>query len=163
MSASRFKFRAWHDYDGMTDDIVMGRKGFTAIWRGQGGLRIGQEFDAQPEPHKHFAILMQSTGLTDKNGVEIFEGDILKLTLPNGCGWIAPVEWASDRFSGVPIRSDKGAAEYWSGTIAAHQFQDCEVIGNIYENSELLDPFKYKELSISTDVVLSDKDRELLK
>ncbi len=140
MSASRFKFRAWHDYEGMTDDIVMGRKGFTAVWRGQGGLRIGQEFDAQPEPHKHFAILMQSTGLTDKNGVEIFEGDIVK-----DAGYGEGDPEFNDRYTIVflsMINCLGFAAQRIGGGFCFEDilsaFYKIEVIGNIYANKELI-------------------------
>lgn len=59
------------------------------------------------------------TGLTDKNGNKIFEGDIIY----NGV-FKAQVELMSGRFS--PFGSDTFFAN------------ECEVIGNIYDNKELL-------------------------
>lgn len=79
--------------------------------------------------------LMQYTGLKDKNGKEIYEGDIVSFNLksdnegqPNIIGYI---EYQTT-FSGYKIMSFKGsfALDY--------NIKDIEVIGNIYENSELL-------------------------
>ena len=66
-------------------------------------------------------ILMQYTGLKDKNGKEIYEGDILKDEQFTG-----EVVWD---FSGLMLESNHIIYAIWRG---------CEVIGNIYENPELL-------------------------
>ena len=72
-------------------------------------------------------ILMQYTGLKDKNGKEIYEGDILKGT-----------------FYGFPMPEyDYVFQIYWDekekGFMASYfEPSECEVIGNIYDNPELL-------------------------
>ena len=72
-------------------------------------------------------ILMQFTGLTDKNGKEIYEGDIVRTT-----GWPDgdPVYWVDGRFC---VGQPSNLADFL-GSIA----EGCEIIGNIYENPELL-------------------------
>lgn len=73
--------------------------------------------------------IMQYTGLTDKNGVEIYEGDIIK----NPAGAIGVVKWVTARFEVVYTDSQLGKINwqlYSSGAL--------EVIGNIHENPELL-------------------------
>jgi len=78
-------------------------------------------------------VLMQYTGLKDKEGKEIYEGDIVKL-------------YPSDK-SGVQILWDEYIAGFGFGnqTMADHlNFRklatiNYEVIGNIYENRELLE------------------------
>lgn len=78
--------------------------------------------------------LMQSTGLTDKNGKEIFEGDILNYT-----GKKALVTWHGSyasfiyRFVG---EAQKRNPE-WGPLYLA--YMKCEIIGNIYQNEELLE------------------------
>ena len=79
-------------------------------------------------------IIMQYTGLKDKNGKEIYEGDIVK-NLEHG--HVFSVEW------GIENESYAGWSGVWQGkTFVAPLYNgplvNCEIIGNIYENPELL-------------------------
>jgi hypothetical protein len=78
------------------------------------------------------AVLMQYTGLKDGNGREIYEGDIVDCTLMSENGkWITEQrEVAFRNASFVLLRSDRS----WTGFTAEHVI----ILGNIYENSELL-------------------------
>lgn len=71
-------------------------------------------------------FLMQSTGLADKNGVEIFEGDILKDDSESG-----KVVYDPDRTMWRVYGKDfdDALSDWWMG----------RVIGNIYENPELME------------------------
>ena len=71
-------------------------------------------------------ILLQFTGLLDKNGKEIYEGDVIKT---NEAGWIAKVVYNRDGFFCI---DNKG------GFSTECDWEELEVIGNIYENPELL-------------------------
>ena len=85
--------------------------------------------------------LMQFTGLKDKNGKEIYEGDTAKVILPMGGFWgdiktykIGFVKWNEDRCRFMVE---------WRWSKNQHHIDlncdlDIEVIGNIYENPELL-------------------------
>lgn len=76
--------------------------------------------------------LMQSTGLKDKNGKEIFKGDIVDYK-----GRKALVSWHGSYASFIYRFVDelqKRNAE-WNPLYLA--YMRCEVIGNIYENPEL--------------------------
>ena len=78
--------------------------------------------------------LMQSTGLKDKNGKEIFEGDIVDYK-----GRKALVSWHGSYASFIYRFVDelqKRNAE-WNPLYLA--YMRCEIIGNIYENPELLE------------------------
>ena len=68
-------------------------------------------------------ILMQSTGLNDENGIEIFEGDIVS----------AIYGLCEVKFIGDGYRIVKGSH---AGSLLV---QDLRVVGNIYENPELME------------------------
>ena len=78
--------------------------------------------------------LMQSTGLKDKNGKEIFEGDIVDYK-----GRKAVVKWHGSYASFIYRFVDelKERVSEWHPLFLA--YYHFEVIGNIYENKELLD------------------------
>lgn len=81
-------------------------------------------------------ILMQYTGLKDKNGKEIYEGDIVKLQ--HG---IYEVEFDCGAFLTKPQNIDDGPILFTREsleTLFSWQEPIKEVIGNIYENPELL-------------------------
>lgn len=73
-------------------------------------------------------IVEQYTGLKDKNGKEIYEGDIVEKCFNK----------AKKLYSSAPVEFKHGRFESggWSLWKIAHK---CEVIGNIHENPELLD------------------------
>lgn len=82
--------------------------------------------------------LMQSTGLKDKNGVEIYEGDIVRFSDCDGDVYVTPVVWDKNyacfgvSFSGKYPTSFDYLEEFYTDP------KDIEVVGNIYENPELL-------------------------
>ena len=88
-------------------------------------------------------IIMQSTGLKDKNGKEIFEGDILN------CGYIftgSSFEEQDDYIEDIGVVKivNCGAVvkiyeEIENLIDVLNTCEDIEVIGNIYENKELLE------------------------
>ena len=77
-------------------------------------------------------VIMQSTGLVDKNGKEIFDGDIVKMSKDV---YSEPTYYEVVRHRGGAYRleSKQHGCELWL------RHTDCEVVGNIYENPELLE------------------------
>ena len=85
--------------------------------------------------------LMQSTGLKDKNGVEIFEGDVVLFSVSDGFNHLdheKAIVQASECHSGLVCKLVDLDLEYRIYYDPVFH-TDYEVIGNIWENSELLE------------------------
>lgn len=92
-----------------------------------------------------YQAFMQSTGLTDKNGKVIFEGDILRATgdgvMSSRGTSIFEVRWDTKNAcfifarDGNEVCKDFGIVYHMATNMI---FGICEVIGNIWENPELL-------------------------
>ncbi|MGH1648925.1 YopX family protein [Enterococcus gilvus] len=130
------KFRAWDEENKKMHDVV-------SIWfddysdqhkLGHINVPNGETVDTIFDDY----ILMQSTGLKDKNGVEIFEGDVCKIQrIPSG---MKPIFVVSDYIKGKLIFSKitiLGQNSYEEQGGYTGNF--LEVIGNIYNNPELLE------------------------
>ena len=82
-------------------------------------------------------ILMQSTGLLDKNGNKIFEGDIVKYK--SGCYTYTEEVAYNKNFAGFGVRDANTDIIFTFWLLAENvDLSSLEVIGNIYENPELL-------------------------
>ncbi|EGO2631659.1 hypothetical protein IET32_001516 [Enterococcus faecalis] len=88
--------------------------------------------------------IMQSTGVKDKNGVEIFEGDVVKVTdVESGkYSYISAVKNYSNE--GYPALDIEYPPTYYYesnvlSAIMCNGFETIEVIGNVWDNPELLE------------------------
>ena len=80
------------------------------------------------------AVIMQSTGIRDMNDELIYEGDVIRRG-----NWIAKIEWGEfsthyDSTTGW-VCHEEGNHEYG---LTKDRSEDIEIIGNIYQNPELL-------------------------
>ena len=123
------KFRAWHKTWEEMGKVKRIR--FDDDGNANNVLFKGKEFGVNAKINEF--ELMQSTGLHDKNGKEVFVGDIIKCT--RGClhEVYLEKEYGGTYIGGMPAIYLKGIREgyAWTG--------DEVIIGNVYQNPELLE------------------------
>lgn len=126
------KFRAWDKENKrmientiiipQTDgSFMLYNAGFNQTGEGQGSILVETQFDVGD------FVPLQYTGLKDRHGVEIYEGDILAV----GGKPFYKVEWANhmSMFNLVKLENGESSTDdMWL----------CEIIGNKYENKDLI-------------------------
>ena len=127
------KFRAWDKVTNIMAEVTGFKNGYTdgsiGIWYIN---RDGEENLCKPQ--KADIELMQYTGLNDKNGTEIYEGDIVNCIEYKCYG---KIEWNEEEagFYFYTLFEDGGYQE----ERLYDYVEELWVIGNIYENPELLE------------------------
>lgn len=133
-----FKFRAWDKKNNLIKDVI-------TIYLSENAVELHFQHGENPEYKQfHEVVLMQSTGLKDKNDVEIFEGDIVRYT------WDNPRDISATE-KGKKFRIAKVFWSDWRASWAvgkkscndslfrfARNGNTVEVIGNIYEDNNLI-------------------------
>jgi len=91
--------------------------------------------------------LMQYTGLKDKNGKEVYEGDLFYYTCPREClERLCKITYCPDKMGIEVVQICENEEEPiwafvdgWETYETAKYLTTIEIIGNIYENPELLE------------------------
>lgn len=126
------RYRAWNKatkemYE--VDDIM-------SIDFGKSEISVKTLFFEQANCYKFDDIVfMQSTGLRDKNGKEIFEGDILKVT--NLSIWLEVVSFNKNKAMFVSKEVKRKVEETPLYDLFNTDIFEVEIIGNIHTNPEL--------------------------
>lgn len=109
---------------------------------------VGEHWDFGETNFMNFddVNLMQSTGLHDKNGKEIFEGDILKVA-NNDSSWFEVVKYDHEKamFISKEVNLKYEVPETPLYDLFSPYLFKVEVIGNIWEDCDLIDGKKVNE------------------
>lgn len=126
------KFRAWDEDSKVMrswKDLILEKDGGDDFWL------IGYKENACITSFDHDQILMQSTGMEDKNGVEIYEGDIVLFTIEDGFDYV----YGKPGRINLSLQWGAGVRAISSGNYPLRKCREVRIIGNIYENPELLE------------------------
>ena len=121
----RFKFRVWKGLENrMVDNVTH-----------LNPLLLDESLSEEAK----YNVLMQCTGLKDKNGKLIYEGDIVtyEWLTPLGKVWRNDGKYIVEWLDGFCLLSNIARYDIEHGTK-----RNVEIIGNIYENPELLEQTK---------------------
>ena len=147
------KYKAWHKVEKVMCDVsvINFDQGAFLIGVKKGEDEIGDKYFVPAPTDGRFCNfdefeLLEYTGLKDKNGKEIYEGDLLnEIRYPpdkNGNYDSVPVFIKENivqvGFNEGCFTADEAHLWRFISNIGDNEKTDYEIIGNIYENSELL-------------------------
>ncbi len=151
-AANRFRFRAWHPRKKRMYEV-------RSLHNLHSGVNVHADLCRQPDESEskaifstHYSvdsyqdevIFMQPTGLTDKNGKEIFELDIVRTEIGQ-IGTIKYGKFMSSHEAGcsryhwhIGFYVERNGEQLWGSCDEDLDLDKLEIIGNLYENPELL-------------------------
>lgn len=126
------KFRAWDKNRKTIFNL------FAVSSRGEILAAKKVNFGKAQDINNENCVLMQFTGLHDKNGKEIYEGDIIKTKKE----FNPYTGLKSDIYGGMTYEVKNNGWKFYLEPTSIYDpcLKSCEIIGNIYENPELLTP-----------------------
>ena len=119
----KIKFKAWHKEKKIMGEVL----GIDILHKEM--FFSNEDVDCYEHTDFKDIELMQYTGLKDKNNKEIYEGDIFHIGSKK---ILYVVEWIDCGLKGKQIRNGSWIGlDFWK--------KDIEILGNIYENPELME------------------------
>lgn len=140
------KFRAWNGYRKIMADYVSAiQNGDTQGTPSSVNVIVNEKNETWDVKNDHVELL-QSTGLKDVNGKEIYEGDIVKVFAVDDPEdyYHAPIKcWIDDNYPAFDIDRKYVPSARWYdanilSTISESGYEKMEVVGDIHNNPELL-------------------------
>jgi uncharacterized phage protein (TIGR01671 family) len=134
------KFRAWDKNKKIMSPVWgIGWKGWQGIEESEINY-VELEDNGVYDVSEIECVLMQFTGMLDKNGKEIYDGDILKVYFHYDGDYftkeqLCAVVFEEAEFYGKPFKNKGIQNSFYE---ALNQKEIIEIIGNIHENPELL-------------------------
>ncbi len=126
------KFRAWDTQKNkMYSAEELGQDELTINPDGRGFVNVSSSSQRLSQ-YMHHIHPLQFTGHLDKNGKEIYEGDIISTRI---AGEKLLVSW-NKTYASFCLDRKGWLYSHWFGESCNPE--DCEVIGNVYENPELI-------------------------
>ena len=132
MRTLKFRGRRSYDKQWIVGNLIVDKNGDKHIvpfdYFNMDGHHLRYEDDSDKPVFFDQETIGQYTGQKDKNGKEIFEGDILHT---NEADWIAKVIWNYDGFMLTGLNN--------TGFSCSPDYDECVIIGNIHDNPELIE------------------------
>ncbi len=130
---TRIKFRAWDNLEKRMRKVV------SLHWQGDKLVSARLEGENEPIPIEGRLVIEQGTGLKNKNGTEIYAGDICSFSSKNG-KYVGIVERSDDLASfGLRMVKNNFLYTFSEFNIMGVDLDTLEVAGNIHENPELME------------------------
>lgn len=137
---NQLKFRVWHKRRKKYYEVLhLHLDSFGGNWVTAKGFDVIENKDIHIQIQAKDCIIEQFTGLKDIKGVEIYEGDIVRYEVDTGCANGSVFSGNEIVSFGRPWGLGNADIGWVFGDPVDSPSDECEVIGNIHDNQELME------------------------